>query len=238
MAYGIGDYLVRCIMTAQSGLPEDAIVNDWAFRSNLPLTPSEAATLGLQGPGDFYRLGATLGDRVGSYIGSQVNRAATHTIAVYKIGDLGLGSPIVETAWLGPTLPNSAVNLPTEVAGVLSFHGSLTDVPEEAGLIRPKARRRGRVFIGPLNEIAITGDVDPAPKLTTQFTAAMRSNATAMADRVEALAIGGGAGTVRWCVWSRADETLYPVVGGWTDDAPDTQRRRGQEAQSRVVYTV
>lgn len=230
MAYEPGSYLIRPIMTAASGLIEDQIVNDWVVRTADTFEASEAELEdAMAHVGDFYRLGATSADRVGSYIGDQVDRGATHEIVCYQIVEGPLGPPTHGMSWLGPTTGNVSKNLPTEVAGVLSFHASLDGVYEEVGATRPRARRRGRIFVGPLNEDAITDA--PAPVLSTVFTAAMRSNATVMYDALQADGF-------EWCVWSRADIALREVVGGWTDDAPDTQRRRGQASTARTVFTT
>lgn len=230
MAYDAGDLLIRAVMTAVSGLPEDTIINDWAVKHR-----SGAPTDGQIGDafaavGDFYRQGASVDARIGSWISDQVDRGATHELQAFTIVAGPLGSPRLTSAWLGPTSNSSSNNLPTEVAGVLSFHADLTGILEEAPSSRPRARRRGRVYIGPLVGEAVSMS-SPAPALVSAFTSAMRSNATVMFDALDADGWD-------WCVWSRADAVLRPVVGGWTDDAPDIQRRRGQAATSRTTFTT
>jgi len=37
-------------------------------------------------------------------------------------------------------------------------------------------------------------------------------------------------------VWSRTDEAVYPIVGGYVDYAFDTQRRRGQAPVARQSW--
>jgi hypothetical protein len=230
VAYTSGDHLIRPIMTAYSGLPEDQIVNDFAFRFDAG-SPTSVDILAIMNVvGQFYRAGATAADQVGTYISNFVSRAATHEIAAYKIVAGPLGSPVATIPWLGPVTAGATTLLPSEVAGTLSFHGDLTAIPEESGATRPRSRRRGRVYIGPLQPVAVTNSSAPAV-LAPAFTAAMRSNATVMYDAAEALGW-------TWCVWSRADATLYPVVAGWTDNAPDTMRKRGQEATLRTVFTT
>lgn len=237
MAYD-NDFLVRPIMSAASGLPEDKLVNDWAFKWVGGGDPVETNFVDLcAAVGGFYRNGAGAPDQVGNYIGSAVNRSATHEIQVYEISVGAMGSPVYSEDWLGPVSPGTTVNLPTECAAVLSFHADLSGIAEESGVSRPRARRRGRVYIGPLTTGALqnggnTGaGANPAPRLATAFLDAMRTQAVAMAAAAE---LDGW----RWSVWSRSDVTLRDVVAGWTDDAPDTQRRRGQAAAARVVYFV
>lgn len=230
MAYS-DDFLIRAVMTAASGLPQDQIVNDFAFHWE-GLLPSQSPDWDnvMGHVGDFYRLGALPSNQVGAFIGDQVSRAATHELQIYEIVVGPMGSPLATLPWLGPVSPPVNKNLPTEVAGVLSFHADLTGIVEEIGATRPKARRRGRIYVGPLTEEAIDGNT-AAPTLSTPFRTAMAANAVIMADNA-------AADDWRWSVWSRADVILRPVVGGWTDNAPDTQRRRGQESTSRATFSI
>lgn len=231
MAYTGDQYLVKAIMSAQSGLTEDQIVNDWAFTWTGAGDPFEADFVSLMAAVDqFYNGDPGSGDMPGKYISAWVNRSATHSMAIYQLTAPPIGSPVFEDDWLGPTSPYASSALPLEVAGVVSFHADLTGVPEESGATRPKARRRGRVFVGPLIDDAITGDTPPY-MLSAAFTLALRANINFMADT--ALADDWTFG-----VWSRADQTVRPAVGGWTDNAPDTQRRRGKSPTTRVTYSI
>lgn len=229
MAYADGDVLVRAVMTNVSGLLEDEVVNDFAFHSSL--APDAAAKTAIfTAVSDFYRVVQPIGNSVGMYIGSQINRAATHRLDMYKIQAGPLGSPIASIPWLGPPTVGAALgtNLPNEVAGVLSFFSEWEGSLEESGTTRPRARRRGRVYIGPL----VTGALNPTgnPKLENNFTLTLRQAGVALMDAIDP---GGGSG---WGVWSRADQVVRKVIGGFTNDAPDTQRRRGQAPVAKVLW--
>lgn len=228
MAYQTGDTLAVARMTSTTGLLEDEVVNTFAFRRTT--TPVEANFLAMADAiDDFYNVDGAGGNNVGDYISEAVNRAATHTIDFYKIQVGPLGSPIWSVDWLGPGAPNtSALNLPNEVAGCLSYHADLSGLLEESGTTRPKARRRGRIYIGPLTGDAIVLS-SSVPRLSTAFTAAMREAAVALMDT------GDTTGNI-WGVWSREAVEVFPIVGGWTDNAPDTQRRRGLASTARVVW--
>lgn len=228
MAYQDGDTLAVVKMVNVSGLPEDTFVNTFAFRRSIAPTESNLIAM-VDHIDDFYNVDGPTGNRVADYIGESVNRAATHEIDFYRIQAGALGSPIYSHAWLGPAAPATAnVNMPTEVAAVLSFHGAITGVQEEAGATRPRARRRGRIFCGPLTADAVNITQD-SPKLTAGIRLALQEAAVVLMD------VGDTSGNF-WSVWSRADQVLYPVVGGWTDDAPDTQRRRGTASTNRTVF--
>lgn len=230
MAYDPGDTLIRAVMTANSGLPEDVIINDFAFK-NLAGSPTNLELSAMMARvSDFYRRPSdpSLPSKVGSYIGSQVDRSATHELQAFKIQAGPLGSPIYTEAWLGPVGSINPDNLPTECAAVLSFHADLTGIVEDAGTTHPRARRRGRVYIGPLNFDA--GDFSaPSPFLRGAFTAALRESAVILKD-------DSATDGAPWCVWSRADQAVRAVHAGWTDNAFDTQRRRGTVATIRSVW--
>lgn len=227
MAYVAGDTLIRVVMTAKSGLVADQVVNDFAFKNQ-----SGSATIGdaagmIGMVSDFYSE-PSAGNRISNYIGENVDRAATHQMEAYHIVAGPLGSPFYTEDWIGPAAPGTAnSNLPLEVAAVLSFHADLTGIQEEAGATRPRARRRGRVYLGPLTTDGVT-ITDDAPLLGPDLRTAMGAAAVALKDAAET--------DWPWCVWSRADAILRPVVGGWTDNAPDTQRRRGQESTNRATW--
>lgn len=217
-------------MTNVNGLPEDAYVNDFAFRFTGGGAPTDADLLLLLDAVDtFYNDALATGDTVSDFIGEAVSRAATHEMQFFTISTGG--SPRLTENWLGPAAPATLnVNLPTEVAAVVSFHGDLTGVLEEVGATRPRARRRGRVYVGPLTTDAVSISADN-PLLGANFRLAMQEGIIHMADQA-------AAADFTFSVWSRAANELYAVVGGWTDNAPDTQRRRGLASTSRTTFSV
>lgn len=223
------DILVRTIMQGSTGLATDRYVNDWAFRWLGAGSPTNTDLTNLLACVDlFYNDTGAGGFSVSDFISEAVDRGVTHEMEFYSIS--AGGSPLLSLPWLGPAAP--AVddnNLPTEVSAVLSFHGTLTNIQEETGATRPRARRRGRVYVGPLTVPSI-GFGTPNPFLNGSLLTAMREGAGAMADLADI-------NQFQWSVWSRADDELYEVVGGWTDNAPDVQRRRGVESTARVTFT-
>lgn len=220
------DLLIRTVMTSFTGLVEDQVVNDFALRS---VGISDAAAIAAADAmmQEFWREDDSAGNSVGEYISNFVDRGATHEIQVYRIqADGSLDSPIGTSAWLGPKAALSTSGQATEVQGVLSFHADLSGVLEESGATRPRARRRGRLYIGPLNNQAID-ETTPPYFLSDEFRFCLQSAGSRLISLY-----GGG-----WSVWSRADGTLRSVVGGWTDNAPDTQRRRGVTSTSRTTFS-
>jgi len=108
---------------------------------------------------------------------------------------------------------------PPEVAMCLSFQGT-----QISGI--PQARRRGRVYIGPLRASTIDGNGRPAV-----------ANITQLRNAGEALRVASAAAAAwDWVVWSTVMQEPAPVVNGWVDDEFDTQRRRGRVPTVRTVF--
>jgi hypothetical protein len=115
----------------------------------------------------------------------------------------------------------SSASLPTEVAVCLSFQG--LKIPGE-----PQNRRRGRVFIGPLTNIANSAGRPSSTVLSTLATAA-----TVLTTSLKGATVPGSLS-----VWSQVDGAAVIVEDGWIDDAFDTQRRRGVDRTSRTLWTA
>lgn len=173
-------------------------------------------------------------------IGDQVTRDANgcDLVFYFDAGDptTGLwGSPVAMRSF---TMGASGTGnpLPAEVSLALSFHGDLTNVPETApnptpppATIRPAARKRGRIYIGPLMAIAGTtggpnNDLVPTAGAKNVWSAV----GTHLLDNVPS-------GFV-WDIISKAAEEVTVVTGGYVDDAFDTQRRRGSAPTSRLTF--
>ena len=139
-----------------------------------------------------------------------------------KLAGGALGSPFASFNWTMPTAAGSQ-DLPAEVAVCASFRASYAGLAEESGSTRPRARRRGRVYLGPVmtNILGVTaGETHVGASFPTVVVAAMEALRTDTATS--------------WGVWSRADAATSPVVAEWCDDAFDTIRKRGPKATTRI----
>lgn len=170
---------------------------------------------------------------LGNYLGKSISRTVYPTMRTYDItGHLdgsAAGSPVDVRPLLAlvPTETGGHDDLPTEVAACLSYHRAYGSDPEFGpGGVRPKNRDRGRIFIGPLSGLAMETLTASNPTLSSTFRATL---AGATAPLL-------GTSDATWVQWSRADASVAPVVGGWIDDAPDIQRRRGQDPLSRTLW--
>lgn len=224
--------LATVTLTASSGNPADNANNDFAF-SMATFTSTDADNIATALASFYNTVQVIPGtDRaVAEFIGGQISRAANATtIDLYDLtGHLDgspHGSPLYTRSFTLGSEANS--ELPSEVAACLSFHSDLSGLLEHSGSTRPAARRRGRVYIGPLNDLGNT-NATSQPMLNDSIRDCLSAAAITLAGAVSA----------GWRVWSRAGSALYgPIVGGWIDNAYDTQRRRGPEFTARTLYVV
>lgn len=149
--------------------------------------------------------------------------AANARIKMYDLTDPMPRPPIYDEFYTPETHPGTGQNLPDEVAVCLSYGATPT-----AGI--PIARQRGRIYIGPLNDNALSsasGDAVSRPALV------MRENIVK-----SAVQLFNDSGLYLWVVYSPTLGTSFPVSHVWCDDAWDTQRRRGAPPTSRVTAEV
>jgi hypothetical protein len=219
MAIVPGAIRVQAVFQGVSALPEDRYVNTWHFADTGGGPTVEAD---LQAAIDklqtfYFANEPTTGTTVIRYMArTNFNQALSH----FRAYDLSLPEPreplmeVMDTFGAsGPYTP-----LPSEVAACLSFHG-VTNTPST----------RGRIYLGPLNIGTIETGSSPAiidPMFITTFTkSAERLRATAGGPIWSILTNPGGAGP-----------NMVTVLGGWVDNAFDTQRRRGEDATERFPW--
>jgi hypothetical protein len=128
-------------------------------------------------------------------------------------------------------LVTNATIVPTEVACVLSFEA----LPASGQV---QARRRGRVYLPGIGAaLQWTASSATAPYFPRFAPAFLTTVTTAAETLATTLGIGGSPG-LYWGVYSQTTESLSPVVQGWVDESPDTQRRRSVDATTRTLWNV
>lgn len=229
-------YLARYTIPRTSGLAADDCINTFAYFYTGVGTPDNTAFAGLRGAiVDFYdQLNPpSTGDSPSQYLSTVLVRDTSHRFDVFEIPDTPgpLGSPVYSSN-AGPFVQTVAGsdNLPSEVSVCLSFNASLVGVLEESGTTRPRARRRGRIYLGPLRDVVteVNNEPHPPPALLN----CLRENAA------DYLAAGAFAHDFNWGVWSREDWAIREVAAVSTDDAFDTQRRRGNAPTARTTLAL
>jgi hypothetical protein len=226
-----------------TGFVEDEVVNVWYFAKPTAGDPDATLLTTLANRiASFYNdvaTGATIS--ISSKFSPALSRAATAATIDFYWSD-GLGVPSVWGSPIGtrnffPDTATETNSLPNEVAICLSYHGDLTDVPETAvnptpppAIIRPAARLRGRLYLGPWSTGAVANAATvlepiPLPSLVT----AIAASATAL--------VAANTADLVWVGQSKSDDFFWEVEGGFVDNAFDTQRRRGNASTSRTLWT-
>lgn len=152
------------------------------------------------------------------------------TVKYYDLEDPEPRVPVAQDT-IALTLPSSS-GLPAECAIVLGFQGAPTSGVNQA-------RRRGRVFIGPLDSGIVT--TSSGRTLVSAATVTTLSNAGAnLLDAISpteaSLAVFSptSAGAPPWSPGA-IDGATTVADEVWVDNAFDTQRRRGILATSRTT---
>lgn len=201
-------------MSHTSGLPEDTTVNTFHFNAGTP------------GSGDYNDIHDALAS---FYTGANTVAGATlmsflspvlsgdYELNLYLLDDPEPRAPV---ATFTDTFSKGGPDgLPSEVALCLSFQADPV-----SGQIQ--ARRRGRIFFGPLE----SGAVD------SEGTRPLQQLRDALCEAAERLMTESGADSVPWVVYSRAGDSFAAVEGGWVDNSFDTQRRRGEAPTNRQLW--
>jgi hypothetical protein len=215
----------RAVVTFQTrdGVPRNYVKNDFIFAN--PVGDPAANLI------QFFNNTATGATHpLAYYLSPFLSRAANATtVQLYNITNplagTGVSGPAYQTT-LFTLAASGGSSLPQEIALVISLHAADSSIPEHGPGTRPKARYRGRVYIGPLSTAALDMDLTsnrcrPLSGTVSDFTKPPIQLLTQ---------------DPTWSVWSRKDRTLRPIVGGWVDDDYDVQRRRSTDPTSRTTW--
>lgn len=142
-----------------------------------------------------------------------------HVIKIYDMADPEPRVPIWEETY-DFINPPSGNPLPAEVALVMSYRAAYV-----SGV--PQARRRGRIYFGPLDTACLHTDGRP----TVTCIDKLQNFGNAL------LAASTASTQWDWVVHSKVAGSSHNVVGGWVDNAFDTQRRRGVAVTTRELWT-
>lgn len=212
------DYLAQVELATESAIPADNIINTFAFTWVPSGTPSGADYLDLAASlSGFYQAWTTFRSRT-------VPSTGNHQVKIYRLSDPSPRVPVATLPISVGTGSASTDRFPVEVACCLSIRANVSS-GEHA------ARRKGRIFIGPLVSGASQNTLDGYPRPSPTFR-------TALANAADELLTSTLSGDWAWSVWSRVDDELFSVVGGWIEDEWDTQRRRGPMGTVRTIWPI
>jgi hypothetical protein len=231
-------FLVTATMESTSGIPADRVVNTFAVAGGdaASATSRDGVLAAFE---NFYAdvpTGAT--QAAGWWLGKQLSRGAgAGRLRLYDItNDLAgtpHGSPIGELPFTLDT-PGDDESYPDEVAICVTIEGlnRLAAPVEGAGDTRPRQRRTGRIFFGPLSKVS-AGNTLTRPTVSSGVTTWLGQAFDKLQTDLIALGAGEALG-----VWSRANATVLTAEAVSVDNAFDTQRRRGLKASSRSRFVI
>jgi hypothetical protein len=198
-------FQVQTLIPMTTNVPADIVTN------TLHLSGADlaAVTPGIAAIKVFY-------NAISAHYSSVVSQNAWR-FKVYNLDDTKPRAPVYEETWNLTAAPAGAT-LPAECAMVLSFQAA-----RQSG--EPQARRRNRIFIGPLDQTLLGVD--------GRWTTAANNLLANAADALLASSVAAGGWS--WVVTS-AFGGPYEINNGWVDNAPDTQRRRGVKATARTIF--
>jgi hypothetical protein len=210
----------QVVLHSADGLPENYVVNNWHFLTAGAVTAGDADEI-------ITRLTAVYHDNhspglthnIGEYLSPAIALSG-HEIKVYDTADASPRRP-VKTGTFSLASRGASANIPEEVALCLSWQAA-----KVSGV--PQARRRNRVYFGPLCSTALAAGGSPSfhPRPDATFMGTVLGIATYLMAQ-------DGVNGVTWCTYSKADSLGVQVNDAWVDDAWDTQRRRGTAATTR-----
>lgn len=204
------------------GIPRDRVMNTYHFQAANPDVSDsmDGITSALE---EFY-------DGIGSFLSSVL--AGTGSVAFYELTDAEPRAPLDVRAIEFDPGPDK---IPNEVAICLSLRGDpISGVPA--------ARRRGRIFLGPLSTLSVGGGTGDC-FITEDATEGIGTAANA-------LFVATAAAGCPWRVlsrtilgsppWTNAEllAASFIIVGGYVDNAFDTIRSRGAAPLARSPWTA
>ena len=208
-------FLAQVCFQGPSGLPTDQFCNSFVFRNDNVFDRAGMLAAVETALTNFYAdpAGGT-GDQLVDWIPSGLEPPV---LKLFDLGETPMRVP--EETTLGSISPNGAgIPFPREVAITASYHNG-----------GPGPRNRGRIFFGPV--VAASAQTTTADALV-KVSPTVRSLLT---DRMNDMATNASL-ECTWVLWSRANNAMWDIVGGWVDDAFDTQRSRGREPSARTTW--
>jgi len=203
---------VQAIIKTDDAISENYITNSWCIDcANYP-SDSEIDEYVV----DFDLFYTTMG----SFFGNTVAQNG-HELKFYDLSQLVPPNYPIAIKTFDLASNPSTDGLPSEVALCLSMQGA-----KSSGF--PQARRRGRVYFGPIISTVSSGG-RPSSTILTALTGAADVLASGLLASTNSAILS---------VWSVADSSAVHVTDGWVDNSFDTQRRRGVAPTARTTFTV
>lgn len=211
------DYSTQVSIPMDTGIGADVVVNNWHMADNGLVGPS--ITTKIQ---SWHTALQTFYNAISGILTGDINNTLVR-MKTYDLDDAKPRIPLVDE--LKPiTAPPGTAPLPHELSIVLSFNSVF-----QSGV--KSSRRRGRVFLGPLNSSVMS---------TTSPDARILSATRTTITNAAAVLRTGPTPDQGWFWRTRSSfagaNSSPHVVNGYVDDAFDIQRRRGTLASARTTF--
>jgi hypothetical protein len=214
-------YRIQHCLQGATGSGRDKYCNTFYYTGVIPPDSSVVGggvhgDLIAQDVRDFYN---TIQDYLASYASGPFRSIKIYDVAASP------GSPAAYSVTDSSdafTPDTTATNLPEEVAVCMSYSAVSTGANP--------ARRRGRVYLGPLNtNVCTSGAVQPL------VPAGFQELIVGAANDFAAALTGHD---VTWSVHSTVDDAAFTIVQVSVDNAFDTMRKRGRDATGSALLTL
>jgi hypothetical protein len=202
---------VTVTLAHKNGLARDSVVNSFTFRT----------------PGDF--IDPLDAGKIEAALNGFYNDVHAPIVRHFDVTNDLAGTPAGSPVFMG-LLTNLDVNvsangLPNEMALCLTAAADFGADVEFAPGSRPRARDRGRVYLGPFN--------------TDAMESSGPGSATVPSPGIIDVIVGAGQFLMddpdtEWVVWSRRAAGVKTVTSAWVDNAWDVQRRRGERPTAKT----
>lgn len=216
-------YVLQHSVPYYTGIPEDVVTNTWHFDWLGGGTPTPTQLLACIVNVQLFYAGCYAGTgSVGTW-GNYMSLGGG-VIKMYNLDDPKPRVPVYTYTGTVAGTKDTTSSLPTETACVLSYHTEF-----QSGI--PKASQRGRIYLGGLGDgwlSTSTGSAFPILRSAARLQVANNATSLCAASLVDQWG---------WVVYSPKLDQSFAVAGGWVDNAFDTQRRRGQVATLRTLWT-
>lgn len=236
--------LLTVTFPSLSGLPEDDVTHSYAIAGLDEDDPSEDFDAVADAVNSIYNQtkGSTVAGDLAEVMSLTRTRATDACVVRFYDVTAHLdgsphGSPYAVRTFTLDAAAGGSVSLPDEVAIVATLEAAnradqVVEAPDGADIgslvDRPRQRYTGRVYLGPWTTNAIR-NVSPFDRPSDITMERIRLAMKEFAEDLEAINA-----TYVLSVWSRQDQVMRRVDAVSTDNAWDTQRRRGNAPSARV----
>lgn len=200
-------YHVQVVLAHDSALPEDVCVNNFSVVT--------AATDDVGSAIAFISALHAEYALVQNFLSNQLSGAVQ-----YRLYNRADASPRVPIDVLDDNLVTGITALPQEVALCMSFQAAATSGVNQA-------RRRGRIYFGPLAATALDNNTG---RPAAGFLTALNAFGGSLLNQSQAQE------NWTWTVHSQTTGSDHVIANGWVDNEFDTMRSRGRRPTSRYLF--